>query len=426
MPSNKKHLTMLGVSHKTAPVELREMIALNTEESKTFLGKIIVYDSISECVVLSTCNRTEFYAYTHDGNIEEIILKHVHELKPQHSQTFSLHFEMLKNEEAAKHLLRVSAGLESLLLGEPQILGQIKEQYLDAANSKTTDFFLNKLFNIAVKTGKRTRSETKLGEGAGSIALATVELSEKIFSDLSNLEVLVLGAGDTAELTSMHLLKKGCNKISIINRTFENAQALAKKIDGKAFSWGDLPKLLKKVDLVIGSTASPNFVITHAMIEEILKERKNTSLFLIDIAVPRDFDPKINDLENVFLHGIDELNKIVDANLSLRKQQIPSVEKIIEEELSVFKNFWNYQNIQPIIGELKQKWNQLAQNQLVKHEKDLKNTDVEVVEKVINATINKILQDPVKMMKNYSNGYLEGESKIALIKELFSLGNENE
>jgi len=321
-------LRLIGLSHKTAPVEIREKVAIASarleEAIKFFLSA--AEESRPEIVIISTCNRTELYTVSESFEASEAFLENYFEIKLADFEKYLYRYSGLK---AAEHLMRVASGLDSMIVGEGQVLGQVKTAWQTALDLKSSGAMLNSVFNRAVACGKRSRAETSISAGAVSVGSAAVELARKIFGDLEMRQALIVGAGKMSEVAASLLKSK---VIFVANRTYARAEELAGKIGGRAVKFDELDEYLKTCDIVISSTGAKHFIISRPRIQSILAERGGNPLFLIDIAVPRDIDPRVGELSSVYLYDIDDLNSIAAENLRARQAEIPKVEKIIGEE----------------------------------------------------------------------------------------------
>lgn len=318
------NIIVIGLNHKTAPVQIREKLAFQSEDTiRKALKQLIQLEGINETVIFSTCNRVEIYIYSDNADKDSIVNRVKNFLSDFHHieiRDFENYLYIYKNKETVEHLFKVTSSLDSMILGEPQITGQVKDSYEIALSERTTSLILNHLMNRALFTAKRVRNETRIGENPVSVSYAAVGLIKKVFDELSRKTVLLVGAGEMAELALKHLIGIGINNIYVINRTYERAKELAKDFNGVALPFDNLKELLTKVDIVICSTGAPNYVITFQMIKEIMPLRKYKPLFFIDISVPRNIDPSINEIDNVYLYNIDDLQDVVDSNLLERKK----------------------------------------------------------------------------------------------------------
>ncbi|MEK7375766.1 MAG: glutamyl-tRNA reductase [Candidatus Margulisiibacteriota bacterium] len=321
-------LKVLGLSHKTAPVEVREKIAVSSARLKEALAEFFLNYTGKQggVVIVSTCNRTEIYTSQSGIKTSLKFMEDYFKISIKEVEKYLYHFSGV---DAAAHLMRVSSGLDSMIVGEGQVLGQIKSAFEEARKAGTTDSLLNSVFNRSISCGKRSRAETSIARGAVTIGSSAAELARKIFSNLSIKQVLIVGAGKMSESAAKILDSK---VIFVANRTFEHAQELAEKVNGSAVKFDELDQYLKTCDIVISSTSAPRYIISKQRIEKAVKERGGNPIFMIDIAVPRDIDPKVAEIPSVFLYDIDDLNSVAAENLKQRQSEIPKVEKIIDEE----------------------------------------------------------------------------------------------
>lgn len=421
------NFVVVGLNHKTTPVEIRELLSFSEEETEKLLTSLKNDNFLSEASLLSTCNRTELYCIANEAingnpiiNIQDVLTF------TKNITIDKKYFYSFCNIEAIRHLFKVSAGLESMIVGEAQILGQVKDAYRISCNAGKNGAYLNKIFHTAFKVGKRARTETNIGVGAVSISLAAVELAQKIFQDMSHLSALLIGAGEMAELTAKHFISKNLGRLFIINRTFEKAVELVNKLDnGSAIPFEQLETVLKDVNIVITSTAAPNFIITPPLVRKAMGLRKNKPIFFIDIGVPRNIAPDVGNIYNLFLYNIDDLNTIVDKNLQKRQKEIPNVEKIIEEEISEFKNWLNTLKVTPTIRLLQNLFDKIRVEEIEKSRKHFRTEQNEYLEILTKSIINKILQIPITKLKQISSeteGNCTGDIDfISTIRELFGL-----
>jgi len=316
------NLIIVGLSHKTAPVEIREKLSFPSQTIGEPLNRLCTSYEINEGVIISTCNRVEIFAVTQD--IEKGLRQVKRFISDYHNipmEGLDEHLYTYTSEDAARHIFRVASGLDSMVLGEPQIFGQVKDAYGYALQHRTAGVIINKLFHKAFSVAKRIRTETKIGSSAVSISYAAVELAKKIFGTLEGKSVMLIGAGEMAELAAKHLLSNGVQEIIVANRTYERAIEMAKGFNGTPIMFREFPHYLKRVDIVIASTAAPKYIIRPEQIDEVIKERKNRSMFFIDISVPRNVDPLINKIDNIYLYNVDDLQGVVEANLKERAKE---------------------------------------------------------------------------------------------------------
>jgi glutamyl-tRNA reductase len=316
------NIILLGLNHKTAPVELRECIAFSDDNTCPALETLQDIPVIEEVMLFSTCNRVEILIVTESPvNAIEEAKTFISQFNGVPLSVFEKSLYILEGNDAVHHLFRVASSLDSMIVGEPQILGQIKEAYKLAELQKTTGVILNRLLSRAFSVAKRIRSETGVGDGAVSISFAAIQLARKIFETLEGKKVLLIGAGEMAEIAVQNLKQNKVGEIYVANRTFERAVSLAREFDGKAICLEEITDCLKQIDVIISSTESPNFIITRKQVKSIMRSRRNRPIFFIDIAVPRDIDPRINQLPNVYVYNIDDLKGIIEDNLEGRKRE---------------------------------------------------------------------------------------------------------
>jgi glutamyl-tRNA reductase len=419
-------LIVAGLSHKTAPIEIREKLAFSPQELKTSLQKIINLPEIYEGIILSTCNRVEilFSARETKKGIQEIknFLADYHKVS---LKEITPHLYFYTGQEAIKHFFRVACSLDSMVVGEPQILGQLKNAYRSAVECKTTGSMLNRFLHKAFFVAKRVRTETNVASSAVSVSFAAVELARKIFNKLDDKKILLIGAGEMSELVTRHLVSNGIQDLFITSRTFERAHTLAKEFGGRAIEFDDFSAYLPRTDIIISSTGASHFIITHEQIETALRMRKNKPIFLIDIAVPRDVDPRVNNIPNVYLYDIDDLEGIVEANRLEREKEAYRAEEIIEKEKEQFFRWLQQQEVTPTIIKLKEKVERIRIKELEKtlsSWKGLGEKEKEKLDALTEAIVNKILHEPITCLK--SEGVKNGLS-IEQVSKLFKLNEDN-
>jgi glutamyl-tRNA reductase len=326
-------LLCLGLNHRTAPVEVRERFAVGMTKLGEAANELVALAEASEGVVISTCNRTEFYLAAEDAQAAFLRIESRLAEKIHLDSSVAAHFYRMEKNEAAKHLCRVVSGLDSMMLGETEIFGQVKQAYGSALESGATGFVLNKVFQRAFGIGKKVRSETSIQEGSTSVGNVAVDLAEKIFGHLKNSEVMILGAGEMSRITAQSLVSRGARSIFVANRSFDRAQELAAEMGGLAVRFDDWQSVLERVDVVISSTGAPHAIVQRADVEKARRARKYRPLFFIDIAVPRDIDPAVGEIEEVYLYDIDTLEQLAEEARARRQLQIEECERIIEHEL---------------------------------------------------------------------------------------------
>src|SRR5215471_631978 len=305
-------LAVVGVSHKTAPVEVRERLAFNSDVLRSALTALRDSQHVRGAIILSTCNRVEVMAESPDDRLIREFLCEFHQIS---ADSVSKHLYSYKNAEAIRHVFRVAASLDSMMVGEPQILGQVKEAYRIALDAGTVGMHLSALMDRAFAVAKKVRSETGISQSAVSVSFAAVELARKIFGDLSGKTVMIIGASKMGELAAKHLKRNGVGSVLVTNRTFERAVEIAKIFGGAAIPFEHFTDHMEHADIVISSTGAPHFIITRSLAEQVIRNRRNKPVFFIDIAVPRDVDPQVNDIDNAFVYDIDDLQQVIDANM---------------------------------------------------------------------------------------------------------------
>lgn len=407
-----RHLIQcLGLNHKTAPINLREKLAFTPHRLDTCLarigcGDVPEYENIRELVILSTCNRVELYAVSGTSGFEvlEHFLADVQEIDPS-DQPGS--FYRLENSEAVNHLFRVAAGLDSAVLGEAQILGQVADAYTSARAHGTSGKVLSRLFQSAIRAGKRARSETAIGEKPASIASVAVNLISDKVSDLAMAQVMVLGAGEMAEIAVEALRKRGVEQIVVVNRTKKSAQELASRWNGQAAALEMLLDHLKDSDIVITSTGAPHTIIQASMVEHAMRERADQPLVFMDIAVPRDVDEDVGDIPGVSVYDIDLLSDQLETSLTQRQAEVPHVQAILDEEQRYFFDELATMDILPTIVEIRQRANQIRQaefDKTLRRLPELPEGSEEQIEALTRSIVNKILHDPTTTLKEQANG----------------------
>jgi glutamyl-tRNA reductase len=388
------------------------------------LPALMAINGVEEVFYLSTCNRVEVIAsVAEDGNalkeLSGFMARNGHLTEAEAKGCF---YEY-RGEEAVRHIFRVASSLDSMVMGEAQILGQVKDAYREALAQYATGVVLNRLMHCSFRAAKRVRSETGIAVNPVSVSHAAVELAKKIFGSLDGKKILLIGAGEMAELTGQQLIERGAQSIIIANRSFAQAELLAEKFHGEAAALDALDKKLIEADIVISSTGAPNFIITTDMIRKIHHQRKNRLLFLIDIAVPRDIEPAASELENVYLYNIDNLQDIVDENMHVRKKEAVKAEKIIDEEVTRYMNWQKELESVPTIVSLRNKAGEIVQAEMEKASgwiHDLKKEDQEKIEILVNSIVNKVLHAPVTVLKEESSD-ISSRDIVAAVRRLFRL-----
>jgi glutamyl-tRNA reductase len=421
---NNMHIIVVGINHKTAPVEIRERLTFDPSQLGDAMKKLKDKKSILENVILSTCNRTEIYAVVdqlHTGRyyIKEFLSEWFQLEQPE----FSPFLFIYEQDGAMEHLFNVSCGLNSLVLGETQILGQVRSSFLQAQEENTIGTVFNQLFKQAITLAKRAHSETDIGANAVSVSYAAVELAKKVFGQIDNKHVLIVGAGKMGELAIQNLHGSGATKVTVINRTYEKAETLASRFNGKAKSMDELNAALIDADILISSTGAKGFVITKKMVESVEKKRKGKPLFMVDIAVPRDLDPAISELDSVFLYDIDDLEGIVEANLQERKKAAETILLMVEAEIVEFKQWLSMLGVVPVISALREKALTIQAETMGSLERKLAHLserDMKVLNKHTKSIINQMLKDPILQAKELA-GSKDADESLALFMKIFNI-----
>ncbi len=416
-------IILLGINHKTAPVEVRECIAFSEDESKTALHTLLRKPFIKEALLFSTCNRVEVLLVTDKPSeaVEET-KGFIAEFNKIPLVQFEDAVYIHEGDEAVRHVFRVASSLDSMVVGEPQILGQVKEAYRTATEEKTSGVILNRLLHRTFFVAKRIRTETGIGDRAVSISYAAVELCRKIFGELHGKKVLLIGAGEMAELAVEHLLRNKVANVWVANRTFESGVELAREFNGSAIRFEEIPESLKTVDIIISSTGAPDYVIQQDQVKSITRKRRNRPLFFMDIAVPRDIDPDINRLANSYVYDIDDLKGIIDENLDDRRKEAIKGERIVDEAVIHFREWHESLDVVPTIVGLRNKLESIVEAELKKtlQTSKLSEQEAEAIYKMAESLINKILHDPTLFLKQ--NGMREDKSfYIDTVRKLFKL-----
>ncbi|HQH16128.1 MAG TPA: glutamyl-tRNA reductase [Smithella sp.] len=417
-------IVLSGLNHKTAPLAVREKIFAGCQERSDLLPMLMAINGVEEVLYLSTCNRIEVIAsVAEDGKaLKDLSAFLARNGRLTEAESKGCFYEY-RGEEAVRHIFRVASSLDSMVMGEAQILGQVKDAYREALEKYATGVTLNRLMHCSFRAAKRVRSETGIAVNPVSVSHAAVELAKKIFGTLDGKKILLIGAGEMAELTGQQLIEKGAQSIIIANRSFAQAELLAERFHGEAAPLDALDKKLIEADIVISSTGSHDFIITADMIRKIHHQRKNRLLFLIDIAVPRDIEPAASELENVYLYNIDNLQDIVDENINVRKKEAIKAEKIVDEEVARFVNWQKELESVPTIVSLRNKAGEIVQAEMEKASgwmHDLKKEDRENIEILVNSIVNKVLHAPVTVLKEESAD-ISSRDIVAAVRRLFRL-----
>jgi len=418
------NIIVVGLSHKTATVEIREKVAFSPNQIDKPLRELVALDGIIEGVIVSTCNRVEIYVTTRDiaGGIARVkrFLADYHRIS---LETLEPHLYSYHSEAAIRHVFRVASSLDSMVVGEPQILGQIKTSYGYAAEYKTSGIILNRFLHKAFSVAKRVRTETKIASSAVSVAFAAVELAKKILGDLSDKTVMLIGAGEMCELAAKHFMNSGARGVMVTNRTFERAERLAEEFSGEAVRFEELFEHLHRADIVLSSTGAPHVIIGPKDVEGVLKKRRSKPMFFIDIAVPRDIDPKVDDVDNAYLFTVDNLQEIVQANLAQRNLEAEKAEEIISQEIGQFFKWLSSLEVTPTIVALRTRFDEIRRTELGKTLagwKELPPDAEKRLEALTMAMMNKLLHAPTTVLKTAGQGG-RVDLYVDALRQLFDL-----
>jgi len=418
------HTLVVGLNYKTAPVEIREKLSFIEAELPNAMAALKKEKSILEDVIVSTCNRTEIYAVVDQIHTGRYYIKSfLSKWFDIPIEDFEKHLYIRENDESVEHLFRVASGIDSMVLGETQILGQVRKSFLDAQEIGTTGTIYNRLFKQAITFAKRAHNETTINENAVSVSYAAVELAKKIFGSLSHKHITILGAGKMGELAIENLYGSGVGRVTVVNRTFEKAEALAQKFKGEAKSIKELQCTLLETDILISSTGSTEYVIDYELMQFVERLRKGKPLFLVDIAVPRDIDPRVEDLPNVFLYDIDDLQGIVEANLAERKQAAKQIQEMIGQEVVEFKDWVATLGVVPVISALRKKANTIQLETMKSIENKMPNLterERKILSKHTKSIINQLLKEPILQAKEIANSP-KASQKLQLYQQIFGI-----
>lgn len=417
-------IVLIGLNHKTAPIAVREKIFAGCQEKKDLLAHLRSLKGVGEVLYLSTCNRVEIIASIEKDeeairSLSDFLARSGGLTEAEAANCFYKYCD----EEAVRHIFRVASSLDSMVMGETQILGQVKDAYRLALAQYATGVVLNRLMHCSFRTAKRVRSETAIAVNPVSVSFAAVELAKKIFGSLDGKKILLIGAGEMAELTGMHLISNGAEEIIVANRSLSQAVLLAEKFHGEAVSLDALEEKLIKTDIVISSTGAAAYIVTADLIRRIHHKRKNRLLFLIDIAVPRDIEPAASLLENVYLYNIDNLQDIVDENMNARKKEAIKAEMIVEEEITRYVNWQKELESVPTIVSLRNMAEEIVRVEMDKAAGWMRNLDKQEQEKIdnlVNSIVNKVLHSPVAVLKEESSEF-SSRDIVAAVRRLFRL-----
>jgi len=416
-------IILIGANHKTASVELRECLAFSDDETVQALEKLKQKENIREVFLFSTCNRTEVLFIPDGENNIETIKNFISEFKNIALTKFEDSLYIYKDSDAINHLFNVASSLDSMIIGEPQILGQVKAAFKTATKNNSSGVILNRLLHKTFSIAKRVRKETGIGDNAVSISYAAVELAGKIFSDLSTKSVMLIGAGEMAELAVEHLLSNDVKEIIVANRTFENAVNLADKFNGQAVKFEEMELMLQEVDIVISSTGSTQYILTQSQIKNVMHTRKNRPLFFIDIALPRDIDPDVNKINNTYVYDIDDLQNIVNENIGKREKETIKAQRLIEEAVIKFNKWLKDLEVVPTIIAVKEKIEKITEIETEKTlstMSHLSDKDIEAIKRMTKAIASRIMHDPIRFLKE-PGAHRENSFYLNAARQIFDL-----
>ena len=410
----------LGLNHNSAPLSIRERLVFPAESIVESLKAMKGLNGIEEAAILSTCNRTEFYCGSSSLD-KEVLLQWIGNTQQLEPDVFRSYVYTHLEQATIRHMFRVASGLDSMVLGEPQILGQMKMAYQAATEAGTLGKNLSKLFQHTFSAAKKVRTDTAIGSSPVSVAFAAVSLAKRIFENLSEQTAILIGAGETIELAARHLTENKIGELIIANRTYDRAHALAQRFNGFAISLPELPKHLAKADIVVSSTASPLPILGKGGVESALKARRHKPMFMVDLAVPRDIEPEVEQLPDVYLYTVDDLRNTIEENLKSRQEAAKQAEEIIDLEVAHFLDWLRAQNAVDTIQAFRNQADQFRQDVLVKAQQSLKNgaAPEEVLEILSKQLTNKLTHTPSLQLKNA--GAYERHDLIAAARELFQL-----
>jgi len=414
----------IGLNHKTAPVELRERLAVSQTDIAGILQDQISHPAIREAALLSTCNRVEMTVVTHEP---EAAIAAVHKwfatTAGMELDDVRQHLYSYTTDDAVRHLFAVASGLDSLVLGEPQILGQVKSAYEHALAARTAGHVLHRLYQSTFAAAKRARSETGIGKQAVNISSCAVELAKHIFGDLSGKTVLLIGAGEMAELAARHLRSNGCTDILVANRTLERARSLAMEFEGHALTLDQLDDYLDRADIILSSTGASTFVLLPDAISKAASKRKGSPMFLVDIAVPRDIDPRIADLDDVYLYDIDDLQQVVQGNVEHRQEQAEEARALLEQEALSFLGWLKSLESVPLIRNIQQQMEERRAEELDKAQRYLKELtpeQLELVDRFSRSMMKRFMHPALQTLKSLPDD-IEGDLLMGAASRLFDL-----
>ena len=415
------HILLTGVNHATTPLDVRERVAFSRHQIHEALP--LLADQVGEGVILSTCNRTEVYTVSEApsdaaNRIRDFVADY-HGLEPS---LFAPHLYDRTDVEAVRHLFRVASGLDSMILGESEILGQVRSALTAAAETGSLGAPVSRLFHRAIRTGRRVRDETDVGRNALSVSYAAVGLAQRVLGDLRGLRVLLIGAGDAGQLVARALRTTGSSDLMIANRTVERGEEVARSLDGRAVDFSDLGPTLEAADIVITATEAPDYVLERGAVASAMGDRPDRPMFLFDLSVPRNIDPTAGSIDDVNLFNIDDLSSIAEENLEARREAAAEAEEIVEGEVVRFMSWWDSLEVVPLIRTLRQRAERTREAELARALRKLPNLsaeEIEALDAMTRSIINRLLHDPTVALKRGS-----GQSQIQAARDLFRLWDD--
>jgi glutamyl-tRNA reductase len=412
-------LKLIGINHKTAPINIREQVTIPEDllpEANRLFNESV---DAEETMLLSTCNRVEAYLYGPVGNeTEEATVRFLRDFSEASLQDLNQYIYTLSDEDAVEHLLRVASGLDSMVIGEAQITGQLKNAYSIARQGRTSAKELNRLMSYAFFTAKKVRSETRISEQSVSISSVAVELARKIFEDLTKRQVLLIGAGKMSRLAARGFLSSGVKGLCVVNRTYEKACRMSRELGGEACSYDKLEEKLVSSDIVIVSTGAREYILDPEIMERVIRHRKNQPLFIIDITVPRNADPRINEIDNIFLYDIDDLEAVIKDHMKNRLSEATQAEQIIREEVKGFMDLRRQRDFGPLVKALRDKVEEICREELEASRKSISAAEYEQIKKVMFRTINRLSHPLIRQVKSSAEDYPELLNNQEFLKDL--------
>jgi glutamyl-tRNA reductase len=418
-------IVLVGVNHKTAPVEVRELLAFSDQACADGLRRLVDGEIVREGLIVSTCNRVEILSATTTDHVERGAQRITEFLDSERNLPpgyLTKHLYSHTNEEAVRHIFRVASSLDSMVIGEPQVLGQVRHAYSLAVEAGTAGRVLNRLVHRTLRVAKRIRTETGIGANAVSISYMAVELGKKIFDSLKGRTVMLIGAGEMAELSAHHLVNAGVSKVLIANRTAESAQRLAQEFNGVPVPFDQLVEFLSDADVVICSTGAPDYVVTPAMMRQAIERRRNRPTCMIDISVPRNIDPEVGSVPNVFVFDIDDLESVISSNIREREREAERAELIVQSEVMQFQQSLRVMDIGPTIGAVRQKLQELARAELARQRKKLGPLTAEqeaAIEALLMSTVNKISHPVLNQMRRSYE--IDDSDTVQALRDIFGV-----